>query len=179
MGQDLSGSAVFHLAFPVLDIAEAKAFYGEKLGCDVGRESKGALILNLYGNQLVAHLAKEISPQKGVYPRHFGLVFETLADWEALVKRIEAQNIPFYDRPRRRFPDDWLEHYTAFIADPFQNLMEFKFYCNSEAVFGARGDSRIGDRTSANQHQSPVMDKPSTQMRGQTPPGVTSASSST
>ncbi len=146
MGQDLSGSAVFHLAFPVLDIAEAKQFYGEKLGCDVGRESKSALILNLYGNQLVAHLAKDIAPQKGIYPRHFGLVFETLGDWKALMARIEAQDIPFRDKPRRRFPDEWLEHYTAFIADPFENLMEFKFYCNAEAVFGSRGDARIGDR---------------------------------
>lgn len=147
MGQDLSGSAVFHLAFPVLDIDQTKQFYGEKLGCKIGRESKSALILSLYGNQLVAHLATEIAPQKGIYPRHFGLVFESLADWENLVERVRSQHIPFYDKPRRRFPDDWLEHYTAFIADPFENLMEFKFYCNSEAVFGSRGDSRIGDRT--------------------------------
>ena len=88
MDQGLSKSAVFHLAFPVLDIAEAKVFYGEKLGCDIGRESKSALILNLYNNQLVAHLTQEILPQKGIYPRHFGLVFETLADWEALVDRV-------------------------------------------------------------------------------------------
>ena len=146
MGQGLSGSAVFHLAFPVLDITEAKKFYGEKLGCGIGRESQSALILNLYGNQLVAHLVKDISSQKGIYPRHCGLVFETLSDWENLVERVRSQDIPFYDKPRRRFPDDWLEHYTAFIADPFENLMEFKFYCNSEAVFGSRGDSRIGDQ---------------------------------
>ncbi|MEM6503175.1 MAG: VOC family protein [Cyanobacteria bacterium P01_C01_bin.89] len=152
MERDLSGSAVFHLAFPVLDMARAREFYGDRLGCEVGRESKSALILNLYGNQLVAHLAKEISPQRGVYPRHFGLVFETLTDWEALVERMRSQEIPFYDKPRRRFTGDWLEHYTVFIADPFDNLMEFKFYCNSEAVFGSRGDSRIGDRPLDNQY---------------------------
>jgi extradiol dioxygenase family protein len=50
---------IFHLAFPVSDIEQTKAFYVDGLGCQVGRESRHALILNLYGHQLVAHVTKE------------------------------------------------------------------------------------------------------------------------
>ena len=67
---------IFHLAFPVTDIEQTIAFYVDGLGCKMGRESRHALILNLYGHQLVAHVTKEpLIPQKGIYPRHFGLVF--------------------------------------------------------------------------------------------------------
>ncbi|MGH7256643.1 MAG: VOC family protein, partial [Nitrospirales bacterium] len=64
---------LFHLAFPVTDLAAAKRFYVDGLGCTLGRESATALTLGLAGHQLVAHLAKEAPPsQKGIYPRHFG-----------------------------------------------------------------------------------------------------------
>ena len=77
-------SVIFHLAFPVSDIEQTKAFYVDGLGCQVGRESRHALILNLYGHQLVPHVTKEpLTAQKGIYPRHFGLVFSKAADWEA------------------------------------------------------------------------------------------------
>jgi extradiol dioxygenase family protein len=35
----------FHLAFPVADIALAKAYYGDGLGCEIGRETSAAVIL--------------------------------------------------------------------------------------------------------------------------------------
>lgn len=47
----------FHLAFPVRDLAEARAFYGEKLGCPEGRSSPEWIDFNFYGHQIVAHLA--------------------------------------------------------------------------------------------------------------------------
>ena len=53
---------IFHLAFPVTNITQAKAYYVDGLGCIPGRESRHALILNLYGHQLVAHLTKDQSP---------------------------------------------------------------------------------------------------------------------
>ncbi|MDB9516057.1 glyoxalase, partial [Roseofilum reptotaenium CS-1145] len=50
---------LFSLAFPVQNLEETKAFYVEGLGCQMGRESRHALILNLYGHQLVAHVTDE------------------------------------------------------------------------------------------------------------------------
>ena len=47
----------FHLAFPVTDIAAARAFYGELLGCREGRSAETWVDFDFYGHQIVAHLA--------------------------------------------------------------------------------------------------------------------------
>ncbi|MGF1604253.1 MAG: VOC family protein [Thermosynechococcaceae cyanobacterium] len=141
-----TGLILFHLAFPVTDIGQTKAYYGEGLGCTIGRESEQAVILNLYGHQLVAHVIPEpLQPQKGIYPRHFGLVFTAEADWEALLSRVEQQQLDLYLPPKIRFPDQPLEHRTFFLADPFHNLMEFKVYRHQSAIFGDREFAQIGD----------------------------------
>jgi len=138
---------IFHLAFPVSDIEQTKAFYVDGLGCQVGRESRHALILNLYGHQLVAHVTKEpVTPQKGIYPGHFGLVFSSEADWEALLLRVQERELLFYEQPKRRFAGEVTEHRTFFLQDPFYNLMEFKFYRHAEAVFGGSEFAQVGDR---------------------------------
>src|SRR5574337_55766 len=80
--------ALFHLAFPVHDLAAAKRFYVEGLGCVLGRESSKAVTLGLVGHQLVAHLTTEPTVlQKGIYPRHFGLVLTLEEEWQALADR--------------------------------------------------------------------------------------------
>lgn len=140
-------SVLFHLAFPVSDIEQTKAFYADGLGCDVGRESPQSVILSLYGHQLVAHITDEpLTPQKGIYPRHFGLIFTDEADWERLLERAQQRELAFYQQPKHRFPGLPLEHRTFFLQDPFYNLMEFKFYRQSEAIFGSREFTQIGDR---------------------------------
>ncbi|WP_013322290.1 VOC family protein [Gloeothece verrucosa] len=139
---------IFHLAIPVNDLVRAKAFYGDGLGCEIGRESASAMIMNFYGHQVVAHLTQEpLTPQKGIYPRHYGIIFPTETDWEALVQRATEKQLSFYQEPSRRFPGQLTEHRTVFIQDPFYNLLEFKFYPHLEAIFGARELSQIGDRS--------------------------------
>ena len=137
---------IFHLAFPVADIARTKAFYADGLGCTVGRENPNSVILNLGGHQLVAHVTHEaLMPQRGIYPRHFGLVFTDEADWEALRDRAQQKNIAFYQLPKDRFVGTPLEHRTFFLEDPFHNLMEFKFYRHASAIFGEAEFTEIGD----------------------------------
>ncbi len=138
---------IFHLAFPVTDLAQAKAYYAEGLGCQIGRENAKSVILNLYGHQLVAHLIEEPLPlQKGIYPRHFGLIFTAEADWENLLERAQRFNLQFYQSPKYRFTGTPLEHRTFFLEDPFHNLMEFKFYAHPSAIFGEAEFAQIGDR---------------------------------
>ncbi|MFN5513411.1 MAG: VOC family protein [Cyanobacteriota bacterium] len=138
---------LFHLAIPVGDIPQAKAFYCECLGCRSGRETPQALILDFYGHQLVAHTTLEPIPvQKGVYPRHFGVVFSELKDWQDLVEKLQAQGTEFVVEPKQRFPGQPTEHHTFFISDPFANLLEFKVYRYPEAIFGVRDFGSIGDR---------------------------------
>lgn len=143
----MKGRVIFHLAFPVTDLEEAKRFYVDGLGCGLGRESEQALTLELAGNQLVAHLTRQPSEaQKGIYPRHFGLVFTDEADWQALVDRAKAKGLTFYQEPRRRYPGTKIEHRTFFLEDPFHNLLEFKFYLHDSAIFGERDHASVGDR---------------------------------
>lgn len=146
-GDSARAIALFHLAFPVANLPDTKAFYVDGLGCQAGREGPNSLILHLWGNQIVAHVSPEAcQPQKGIYPRHFGLVFAHLSDWQALIDRATNRGLTFAQPPRQRFAGEQLEHYTAFLADPFHNLLEFKHYVHPEAIFGAIDDRRVGDR---------------------------------
>lgn len=138
--------ALFHLAFPVHDLVAAKQFYVDGLGCVLGRESSTAVTFGLAGNQLIAHLSTEsILPQKGVYPRHFGLVLTLEEEWQALADRATAKGLTFYQQPRRRFPGTRIEHLTFFLEDPSRNLLEFKHYRHDSAIFGERDVSAVGD----------------------------------
>lgn len=138
---------IFHLAFPIADMTEAKEFYVNGLGCEVGRANATSAIFNLYGHQIVAHVTREpLTPQKGIYPRHFGLVFTSESDWEELLERAQRRGLKFYQQPRHRFPGMPLEHRTFFLEDPFHNLMEFKYYAHSSAIFGEAEYAQIGDQ---------------------------------
>ena len=138
--------ALFHLAFPVHDLAAAKQFYVDGLGCVLGRESSSAVTFGLAGHQLVAHLSIQPTvPQKGVYPRHFGLVLTQEEEWQALADRAKAKGLTFYQQPRRRFAGTRIEHLTFFLHDPSQNLLEFKCYRHESAIFGERDVAAVGD----------------------------------
>jgi len=137
---------MFHLAFPVNDLEEAKKFYIEGLGCTLGRASSSALTLELGGHQIVAHLTPlELEPQKGIYPRHFGLILPSEKQWQVLADRAKEKGLRFYQQPRRRFPGTRLEHLTFFLEDPFHNLLEFKYYKYDSAIFGEQHFSQVGD----------------------------------
>ena len=137
---------IFHLAFPVTDIAQTKSFYIDGLGCIAGRETPHALILDLYGHQLVAHVTKEpLIAQRGIYPRHFGLIFTSQSDWDNLLARSQQQQLLFREEPKHRFVGSPLEHSTFFLEDPFYNLMEFKYYRHAQSIFGNYEYALIGD----------------------------------
>jgi len=98
----------FHLAFPVRDLAEARAFYGGLLGCAEGRSSPEWVDFDFHGHQIVAHLAPSpedvaTNPVDGedVPVRHFGVILD-LASWRALADRLEAAGVDFIIPPRRR-----------------------------------------------------------------------------
>jgi extradiol dioxygenase family protein len=145
-----TGRVLFHLAFPIHDLEEAKRFYVDGLGCTLGRESSSAITLGLEGHQIVGHLtSRPPEDQKGIYPRHFGLVFTSEKEWRALAERAKAKSLSFRQEPRRRFPGTRLEHATFFLEDPFGNLLEFKHYAHDSAIFGERDSPQVGDADEA------------------------------
>lgn len=137
---------LFHLAFPIHDMEGAVRFYVDGLGCTVGRRSKQAITLGLAGHQLVGHLMPEPLPkQQGIYPRHFGLIFLSQSEWQALADRAKAKGLQFYQQPRVRFPGTRIEHRTFFLEDPSHNLLEFKHYTHESAIFGEQEHNQVGD----------------------------------
>jgi extradiol dioxygenase family protein len=140
------GGVLFHLAFPVYDLEEARRFYIEGLGCTLGRASGTALTLELKGHQIVAHLSTRPSEkQKGIYPRHFGLIFTVEKDWQKLADQAKAKGLTFNQKPHHRFPGSRLEHLTFMLEDPSHNLLEFKHYKYESAIFGEQHLPQVGD----------------------------------
>jgi extradiol dioxygenase family protein len=132
----------FHLAFPVRDLAEARAFYGELLGCPEGRSSPDWIDFDFYGHQIVAHLApsevghRATSAVDGeqVPVRHFGAIL-TLPEWEAIAEKLKAAGTKFIIAPQVRFRGEPGEQATLFFLDPSGNALEFKAFADDAMVF--------------------------------------------
>lgn len=132
----------FHLAFPVHDLAAARAFYGGVLGCGEGRSSDSWIDFDLFGHQIVAHLdpaAKPVAVENAVDGHHvpvphFGVVLR-MEDWEALAKRVRGAGVRFGIEPHVRFPGQAGEQATMFFLDPSGNALEFKAFADDAMIF--------------------------------------------
>ncbi len=131
----------FHLAFPVHDLAAARAFYGGVLGCREGRSSEQWIDFDLFGHQIVAHLAASTSPAAhnpvdghDVPVPHFGVVLPWEA-FDALAERIDAAGVRFVIAPYLRFAGLPGEQKTMFFRDPSGNALEFKAFRNLAQLF--------------------------------------------
>jgi len=131
----------FHLAFPVHDLASARAFYGGILGCAEGRSSEDWVDFDFHGHQIVAHLAPdECAPvarsevdEKAVPVRHFGLVLD-METWREMAARLEGQ-VDFIIAPYTRFEGEPGEQATMFFADPSGNAIELKAFADQGQLF--------------------------------------------
>ena len=132
----------FHLAFPVHDLAAARAFYGEKLGCPEGRSSDEWIDFDFYGHQIVAHLAPHETGATsanavdghGVPVRHFGVILDMDA-WRTLADRLTLAGTDFVIAPYVRFKGEPGEQATMFFRDPSGNAVEFKAFADIGNLF--------------------------------------------
>jgi uncharacterized protein len=137
----------FHLAFPVHDLAAARAFYGDVLGCGEGRSSdpstgSGWIDFDFYGHQIVTHLDANMVPRPihnavdghDVPVPHFGIVL-TMPQWDDLAARVRAAGITFGIEPHIRFKGEVGEQATMFFTDPSGNALEFKAFADDRQLF--------------------------------------------
>ena len=132
----------FHLAFPVTDLAAARRFYGDFLGCAEGRSSDDWVDFDFFGHQIVAHKvsaagmsdAVSLVDGQNVPVRHFGVVTD-LATWRALADRFRAAGTKFVIEPYTRFKGEPGEQATMFFLDPFGNALEFKAFADMNSLF--------------------------------------------
>jgi extradiol dioxygenase family protein len=145
----------FHLAIPVTDLAAARRFYGEVLGCPEGRSSDHWVDFDFQGHQLVIHYVERAFPvgkptQPGaegagdagnnpvdghdIPVPHFGIVL-TMEGFDALASRITAAGVAFVHPPMLRFAGLPGEQKTMFLRDPSGNALEFKAFADDAMLF--------------------------------------------
>ncbi len=133
----------FHLAFPVRDLAEARAFWGGTMGCPEGRSSDTWIDFDFYGHQIVTHCVGDRAATDagnnpvdghGVPVPHFGIVLE-LPDWQALADRLKAAGTKFEIEPYIRFKGEPGEQATMFFRDPSGNAIEMKAFADLKQLF--------------------------------------------
>ena len=132
----------FHFAFPVDDLAAARRFYGGLLGCPEGRSAEHWVDFDLFGHQIVAHLAPASARVRGTNPvdgeavpvPHFGVVLP-MAEWKHLADRLEGANVQFVIEPTIRFEGQPGEQATMFLLDPAGNALEFKAMADPAKLF--------------------------------------------
>ena len=132
----------FHLAVPVHDLAAARRFYGELLGCPEGRSADAWIDFDLFGHQLVAHLHPGMATPSVTNPvdghdvpvPHFGVVL-TMAGWQDLADRLTAAGVAFVMAPTVRFKGQAGEQATMFFCDPSGNALEFKAFADRGRLF--------------------------------------------
>lgn len=132
----------FHLAVPVHNLALARAFYRDIIGCPEGRSSDKWVDFDLYGHQFVIHYkpksteeshVNEVDGQQVPVP-HFGVVLEW-KDWHELVEKLKKAKIDFVIEPYIRFEGQAGEQATMFFLDPCGNALEFKSFKDLNQMF--------------------------------------------
>ena len=133
----------FHLAFPVHDIAVARAFWGGVMGCPEGRSSEQWVDFDFYGHQIVTHHVPGCDQRDeasnpvdghGVPVPHFGIVL-SMEEWQELADRLTAAGTQFVIEPYIRFKGQPGEQATMFFRDPSGNALEVKAMANPEGLF--------------------------------------------
>ena len=132
----------FHLAIPVRDLAAARAFYGQMLGCPEGRSAAEWVDFDFFGHQLVAHLdpsqrtARHHNKVDGhdVPVPHFGVVLEWNA-WHELAEKLRRGGVEFVIEPGIRFAGQVGEQATMFFYDSSGNALEFKAFKDPRQLF--------------------------------------------
>jgi extradiol dioxygenase family protein len=132
----------FHLAFPVRDLAEARRFYGDLLGCPEGRSAADWVDFNFYGHQIVAHVAPDECRQMTassvdehqVPVRHFGAVL-SMPQWTEVAGKLKAAGLKFEIEPYIRFKGEVGEQATMFFLDPSGNAIEIKGFTTLDSLF--------------------------------------------
>lgn len=132
----------FHLAFPVHDLDQARAFYGGLLGCPEGRSAAEWVDFDFFGHQIVAHLDPGREPRRHHNPvdghdvpvPHFGAVL-SMGEWEKMAARLEAAGADFVIPPSVRFRGEPGEQATMFFLDPSGNALEIKAMAEPSNLF--------------------------------------------
>jgi extradiol dioxygenase family protein len=131
---------VFHLAIPVYDLDETVDFYIGQLGCKLARRYDDRVTIDFFGDQLVCHLTPAPATRTPVdqlemYPRHFGVTFRDVVDFDSLYDLCRQRDVAFFSDRAQRFEGRVEVHQTFVLCDPSSNLLEFKHYADPRMMY--------------------------------------------
>jgi extradiol dioxygenase family protein len=125
---------IFHLAFPVTDLAAARHFYCGVLGAEVGRENSEWLDILLWGHQITLHRRPdEVLSKERRGKRHFGVVLPW-SEWQALADRLQRDGVSFLEAPAVLLAGTPEEQAKLYLEDPSHNVIEIKAYRDLDAT---------------------------------------------
>ena len=128
----------------VRDLAEARRFYEEVLGCLKGPGDEQCPDFNLYGHQIVCRLNPQLGKEgrvdsqyhlmqgKYVPVSHCCVVLE-MRKWRSIVRRLKQHRVKFVMETYRHFRNNAGGQATLFLLDPSGNVLEVQSFCNSAA----------------------------------------------
>lgn len=128
---------IAHVAVPCRDLEETARWYAEVLGAQPVRILHDRVTFSFGGVlQLVCHLERRGGVENPrAYPRHHGLTFLRMADFDRLTAHLVKLGMKFMQRPTLRFANTDHEHQTMMLADPSGNVVEFKCYVRPECSY--------------------------------------------
>lgn len=128
--------SIFHLAIPTHDLNAAKNFYIKAFCATVGREYPGYVIFNFFGHQLVTHLSPDkVENEVAMYPRHYGIIVGNRDQFDRIYAACKQAEVSFYEELFERFQNKKGWHFSFFVSDPSNNLIELKYYVDQNDIF--------------------------------------------
>ena len=132
----------FHVAIPVHNLAECRAFYRDVLNCEEGRSSDHWVDFNLFGHQLVIHYKPKSETDlhtnpvdgKDVPVPHYGVVLPW-EQFQSFARDLASKGVNFIIEPYIRFEGQVGEQATMFFKDPAGNALEFKAFKDMNQLF--------------------------------------------
>jgi hypothetical protein len=131
---------ILHLSLPVTDLAAARAFYVDQVGCEAGQAiGDGAIDVWFYGLQLTLQVQPDhVLPDDRQGARHFGVTLDR-ATFEQLLTRLEALPVRWIDRVATDTTGTLRGKTAAKLADPSGNVIELKTYDDARVALAIPG----------------------------------------
>lgn len=116
--------SIFHLAYHVTDLDEARAFYGGLLGCAEGRSTDTWVDFDFFGHQISLHVGKPFETTNTgkvgdhmVPMPHMGVILP-MEDWQMLADRLTEEGLEFELAPSCALPENLASKARCSSATP-------------------------------------------------------------
>lgn len=132
---------MLHLSLPVDDLAAARRFYEDVMGCGVGRVREDWIDVWFFGMQLtLQHRPDEVRSPEEQGVRHFGVVLTDAESYRTLIERLRAAEVTWISEPEVHTSTSLSGKVGGKLVDPAGNVIEVKHYPDVAAFRSSVGD---------------------------------------